>query len=77
MKRGHQPRRVMVVKAIGLLFIVLSILLFRKGFSNNDSGHGGNLTNVRLVGGALLLIIGGVALILSTKTMCEIFSVFC
>lgn len=66
-----------MTKVAGILLIGISLWLFRMGIRFNDSGHGARLTNVRLIGGAILLFIGGITLCFTTKTLCEIFGVLC
>lgn len=67
----------MTTNLLGLLIIMISFLLFRVGLRYKDSGYGARLTNIRLIGAAALLFIGGIALVFTSKSMCEIFGVFC
>ncbi|GEM_PF-6181721 len=66
----------MATKVCGVLLIVFGVYIFRIGlkYDDSDSAH---LMNVKLIGAAILLVIGGLALILTSKTMCEIIGVFC
>lgn len=66
----------MATKVSGILLLALGIYIFRIGlkYDDSDSGH---LMNVKLIGSAVLLVIGGIALIFTSKTMCEIIGIFC
>lgn len=66
----------MATKIWGVLLIVFGIYIFKLGvkYEDSDSGH---LMNVKLIGTAILLIIGGVTLCFTSKSMCEIIGVFC
>lgn len=66
----------MATKIGGILLIILGIYLFKLGISyeDKDSFH---LINVKLIGSSILLFIGGIVLMLTSSTMCEIFGVFC
>lgn len=66
----------MATKISGVLLIVLGVYIFRIGlkYDDSDSGH---LMNVKLIGSSVLLVIGGIALIFTSKTMCEIIGIFC
>lgn len=66
----------MVTKIGGILLLVLGIYIFKIGLKYDDS-NSGHLMNVKLIGSAVLLVIGGIALALTNKTMCEIFGVLC
>lgn len=64
------------MKLIGVLIIILGLFAFRLGIKYKDSG-GTKISNVDLIGGAILLFVMGVGFLLSDKTLCEIFNVFC
>ncbi|HMS70448.1 MAG TPA: hypothetical protein PKD18_20015 [Saprospiraceae bacterium] len=66
----------MATKVFGLLLIAFGAYLFKIGlkYEDSDSGH---LMNIKLIGSAILLFIGGIALLLTSKSLCEIFGIFC
>lgn len=66
----------MATKITGILLILSGFYLFRLGLRYDDSDSG-NLMNVKLIGSAVLLFIGGIALVFTSKSMCDIFGVFC
>ena len=66
----------METKLLGLVLFITGIYLFKLGLKIDDF-KGAHLMNIRLIGSALLLFVGGVALIVTEKKLCEIFGVFC
>lgn len=61
---------------IGGTIIIFGVFLFRYGIKYKDPG-GTKISNVNFIGGAILLIVIGIAFLLSDKTLCEIFGILC
>ena len=66
--------KMVVTKIVGIILIGIGTYLFKLGCSYDDSDTY-NLMNIRLIGIAVLCIIGGIAILLSSKTFGEIFVV--
>jgi hypothetical protein len=65
-----------VTKLFGVILVFIGIYFFKTGLKYDDKvGH--NLMNNRMIGIAVLLFIGGSAIIFSSKSLCEIFGIFC
>lgn len=63
-----------VTKIAGIILIGIGICLFKLGCSYDDSDTY-NVMNIRLIGSAVLCIIGGIAILLSSRTFGEIFGI--
>ena len=66
----------MATKISGVLLIFIGIYLLKIGLKYED-GDSGHLMNIKLIGIAVLLFIGGVALCFTSKSLCEIFGILC
>ncbi len=66
----------METKIVGLLMLFLGVYLFSLGLRIDDS-ECYHLLNVRLIGTAILLLMLGFVFLISDKTFCEIYGVFC
>lgn len=66
----------MGTKILGILFFVLAMYLFKLGLKIDDS-IGRHIMNVRLIGSAVLIFLLGLAFLLTTKSLCEVFGIFC
>ena len=65
-----------VTKLFGIILIFIGIYFIKTGLKYDDKvGH--NLMNIRMIGIAVLLFIGGIAIIFSSKSLCEILGFFC
>lgn len=53
-----------MIRLVGLVLICISIITIRAGLKFEDRGAAGYLTKIRLIGGGLLLLIGGIALLI-------------
>lgn len=69
--------KMLITKLFGIFVIALSLYLIRCGLRWSDSGYGKYLSNITLIGSGLLLLILGVSLILTTKSICELFDLLC
>lgn len=61
---------------IGVVIIILGVILIIFGIKYKDPG-GTKISNVNFIGGAMLLILIGIAFLVSNKTLCEIFGILC
>ena len=66
----------MGTKILGMLLFAVAIYLFQRGLTIDDSQRG-HLNNVRLIGSAVLVFMFAVAFLSTTKSLCEIFGIFC
>ena len=67
----------MATKILGALLIIAGIAVFLYGIKYKDDGYGARATQVRMIGSAFLLFIGGAAFLITNKSLCEIFRLFC
>ena len=67
----------METKLLGLILVLIGVFIIRTGLRYKDSGHGGRLTNINLIGSGLLLLLGGIVFFFTSKSLCEIFGIFC
>lgn len=52
---------------LAILMLAFSIYLFKAGFEFKDKDAAGYLTQIRLIGSGLLLLIGAIALLIKPK----------
>ena len=53
-----------MIRLGGIVLICISIVVIRAGIKFEDKGAAGYLTKIRLIGGGLLLLIGGITLLI-------------
>ncbi len=66
----------MGTKILGMLLFAVAVYLFQLGLKIEDSKLG-HLNNIRLIGSAVLVFMFAVAFLATTKSLCEIFGIFC
>ena len=55
----------MITNILGFLIILISLIFFKMGLTIDDSESGYHLMNINLIGIAILLFIGGIALLIT------------
>lgn len=61
-------------KIIGIIIFCISIYFFKSGFYyKGDNGPGKYITNLRLIGGGIILLILAIAFFFNKKSILEIF----
>lgn len=65
-----------ITKLFGIILIIFGIYFFRTGLKYDDK-LGYNLMNTKMIGVSILLFIGGVAFLFTSKSLCDILGIFC
>ena len=66
----------MGIKILGIFIIVLAIYTLKIGLRFDDKELS-YIPSIRLIGISTLLFIGGISLLCTSKTFCEVFGIFC
>lgn len=66
----------MGTKILGMLLFAVAVYLFQRGLTIDDSQRG-HLRNIRLIGAAVLVFMLAVSSLSTTKSLCEVFGIFC
>ncbi len=66
----------MGTKIFGIILFAFAIYLFRLGFRFDDRVFYYS-TSIRKIGVAILALIGACSLLTTTKSLCELFGIFC
>lgn len=65
-----------IIRLFGIILIIVGIYFFKTGLKYNDK-LGYNLMNIKIVGVSILLFIGGLTLLFTSKSLCDILGIIC